>query len=80
MSNAAPAELDFLKCLADAWDGRGNNVFTGGESRALWSLTYQDPYDSKPAWVELTGEQRRRLVLAARGAISLGRVCQVLLQ
>ncbi len=83
MASNAPVELDFIKAIADAWDGRGNNVFTAGEGRALWILGYLDPARLEhgiPRWAELSGEDRRRLVHAARGAISLGRVCQVLLQ
>lgn len=79
-----PRELDFIKCLADAWDGRGNNVFTAGECRALWTLGYLDQQRLEEfgarQWAQLTPHERERLVVAARAAVSLGRVCQVLLQ
>lgn len=83
MASNAPVELDFIKAIADAWDGRGNNVFTAGEGRALWILGYLDPARLEqgiPRWAELNSVERQRLVLAARASISLGRVCQVLLQ
>ena len=81
MSNQV-RELDFVKLVADAWDGRGNNVFTGAEQRALWMLAYQDAavLEDLPRWSELSGNQRQLLIGAAARAISFGRVCQVLLQ
>jgi hypothetical protein len=75
-------ELDFIKQVADAWDGRGNNVFTLAETRALWVMAYQDPamLENLPRWSQLTGQQRQHLIGAAAKAISFGRVCQLLLQ
>jgi hypothetical protein len=79
---SAPVEFDFIKAVADAWDGRGDNVLMLGEQRALWALTHMDPArlePTMPRWAEIPPQDRMRLVLAMRRAISLGRVCQLLL-
>lgn len=69
--------IDFIARLADAWDGRGRNVFTagGGEHLALLNLAGLDASLARVYWNNLDGDERRKLVFAARRAIEFGRQC-----
>jgi hypothetical protein len=70
-------EVDFIARLADAWDGRGRNVFTagGGEHLALLGLAGLDASLAWVPWNNLGGDERMKLVFAARRAIEFGRQC-----
>ena len=71
------AEVDFIARLADAWDGRGSNIFRAGgtEHRALLDLAGLDPSLANERWRELKAGERLKLVQAARRAIEFGRAC-----
>lgn len=67
--------IDFIARLAEAWDLQGRHAFLagGGEHRALLGLAWLPLELKDRRWNDLTGEQRRRLLVAARQAIDLGR-------
>lgn len=69
--------IDFIARLAEAWDLQGRHAFLagGGEHRALLGLAYLPMELAKKRWNDLTGEQRRRLVVAARQGVDFGRQC-----
>jgi len=69
--------IDFLARLADAWDFKGQFVFRAGgvEHRALLELARLPRELSELKWRELTGDQRREILYAARRAIEFGRQC-----
>lgn len=71
------ANLGFVARLADAWDFKGNHVFTasGAEHRALLDLAVLPAELAQVRWTELTGDQRFKLIFAARRAIEFGRQC-----
>jgi hypothetical protein len=78
LRNAAAAlvPVDFIARLADAWDGRGKwtlNPYV--EHRALLDIAGLSTDLSKRRWTEFTGEERQRLLLAARRAVEFGRQC-----
>lgn len=70
-------EPDFIARLADAWDGKGNNVFRpgGDEHRALLDLARLPPGLSRATWDQLAPNERWALLLAAKRAIEFARVC-----
>jgi len=71
--------VDFVARLADAWDGRGRNVLTPpSEHGALLTLAHLNVELWHLRWDELSGDQRRALVLAARRAVELGRACALI--
>lgn len=77
---AAPAAIDFIARLADAWDGRGNHVLIPpAEHQALLRLARLDmPPNSvywSTKWAELTDVQRRKLLEACGSAVRLGQAC-----
>ena len=65
---------DFTARLADAWDGRGANVLTHAEQRALWELAGMSA-ESLPRepWTGLRPMQREALIFAGRKAIAFGK-------
>jgi hypothetical protein len=78
LRNAAAAVMpvDFIARLADAWDGRGKwtlNPYV--EHRALLDLAGLSAELRIRRWQDFTGEERQRLLLAARRAIEFGRQC-----
>jgi hypothetical protein len=79
MSNDV-ARMDFIARLAAGWDGRGDDVLTLAEKRALWALTHLPPwrehYGLSPTWKMLEPHERERLVRAARQTIELARWAQ----
>ncbi len=66
---------DFIARLADAWDFNGSHIFTPGrrEHRALCALGTLPIERAQLSWSELSGEDRCKLVFAARLAIEFGR-------
>ena len=68
---------DFIARLADAWDGKGANVFTatGAEHRALLELARLPAGLAAMKWADLSPIERWALMLAARRAIEFGRQC-----
>ncbi|MDQ2640751.1 MAG: hypothetical protein M3Y79_09265 [Pseudomonadota bacterium] len=73
------AEVDFIKRLADGWDGRGDDVLTFAERRALWALCGFPPMpvgELHPHWQQLSPRERESLVRAARQTIELARWAQ----
>ena len=75
--NAAARSVDFVARLAEAWDLQGRHCFAAGgrEHRALLSLAYLPADLEKRRWHQLTEEQRRRLIVAARQGVEFGRAC-----
>jgi hypothetical protein len=75
--NAAARSVDYIARLAEAWDLQGRHCFAAGgrEHRALLSLAYLPTELEKRRWAQLTEEQRRRLLVAARQAVEFGRAC-----
>jgi hypothetical protein len=71
------ASLDFVARLAACWDFDGAQVFSvgGREHRALVALAGLPGELSELRWDELSGEQRYKLIFAARLAIEFGRQC-----
>lgn len=69
--------IDFIGRMAEAWDGLGRHPLVAGgrEHRALLGLAWLPPELEKRKWNDLTGEQRRRLIVAARQAVEFGRAC-----
>ena len=75
--NAAARSVDYIARLSEAWDLQGRHCFAvgGREHRALLSLAYLPVELEKRRWDDLTAEQRRRLIVAARQAVEFGRAC-----
>lgn len=75
MIGEAYRAVDFIARMSEAWDLSGRHPFAAGRSehRALLALAYLPPELAERRWNELTGEQRWRLLQAARKAIDLGR-------
>lgn len=68
--------LDFVARFADAWNGRGDVVFTEPERQALCDLAgLSRTVSRRYPWQELFPEDRRRLLVAARRAIEFARAC-----
>lgn len=70
--------LDFVARLADAWNGRGDVVLTLAERLALaelGGLSHARTKGLNSRWEELTANDRRYLLFAARRAIEFARVC-----
>lgn len=70
-------EQDFIARLADAWDGRGENVLRAGgeEHRALLQIARLPIGLAGASWSQLHGEERYKLLIAARQVIEFGRTC-----
>lgn len=70
-------ETDFIARLADAWDGKGRNVFaaSGVEHRALLEMAGLSTDLQRTRWRELAADERYKLFFAARRAIEFGRQC-----
>lgn len=70
-------QTDFLARLADAWDMKGHNVFRPSrvEHLALLSIAALPPALAGAKWHELTGDERQKLLFAARSVIEFGRQC-----
>lgn len=74
--SAAGRSVDYIARLAEAWDGTGRQLLTpGSEQRALLALAYLPAELETRLWRDLTAEQRRRLMGAARRAVEFGRTC-----
>jgi hypothetical protein len=73
--NAAARSVDYIARLAEAWNLEGRHCFAAGgrEHRALLSLAYLPPELEKRRWEDLTAEQKRRLIVAARQGVEFGR-------
>jgi len=69
--------VDAIARLAEAWDMKGRHALLAGgsEHRALLELAYLPAHLWNTPWDVLTGEQRLRLVQAARKAVDFGRAC-----
>jgi hypothetical protein len=69
--------VDPIARLAEAWEMAGRHAFLagGGEHLALLGLAHLPAELAKVRWDRLTAEQRRRLMIAARQAVELGRLC-----
>jgi hypothetical protein len=69
--------VDFIARLADAWDQKGQSIFTasGVEHLALLALAGLPASLARSRWAELSGEERFALLKAARRAIEFGRQC-----
>jgi hypothetical protein len=72
---AEAVEIDFIARMSEAWDLRGGHCFAAGgrEHRALLALAGLPIALANVAWNDLNGDQRRRLIIAARHAVDLGR-------
>ena len=73
--------IDCIARLAEAWDGRGRNPLRPPYEHAallaragLLDLA-QRRLEEWIFWDNLTPDQRRRLILAARECVELGRAC-----
>lgn len=70
-------QTDFLARLADAWDLRGSFTLAPSrlEHRALLELAQLPPALATAKWAELRGDERFKLLVAARRVIEFGRQC-----
>lgn len=77
MIGEAYRSVDFVARLAEAWDCAGRHPFEAGgsEHRALLALAYLPLDLADRHWSQLTADQRRRVLIAARKAVDLGRAC-----
>jgi hypothetical protein len=73
--------IDCVARLAEAWDGKGRNPLTPPYEHAallaragLLDLAHQR-MEGWLFWDSLTPDQRRRLLIAARDLVELGRAC-----
>jgi hypothetical protein len=71
--------MDFIARLAAGWDGRGNDVITLAERRALWAMSGMPAWPTgelAPMWRHLSPREREQLVRCARQVIELARWAQ----
>lgn len=75
--DVARAALDILGRVAEAWDYRGEHCLEprGREHRALLALALLPADLAGRRWHDLSGDERRKIVFAARAAVELGKAC-----
>lgn len=67
---------DFVARFADAWDGKGQQVFTPYRDHiALLELARLPQTLHRTRWAQLSGSDRFELLKAARRLIELRRLC-----
>lgn len=66
--------VDFVARLAEAWDGAGRQALAPPtDHEALCCLARLPLFVSLVRWRDLNGDQRQKLVFAARRAVELGK-------
>lgn len=76
VDDARSRSVDVIARLAESWDGIGRNALTAPiEHQALLCIAHLPTILHVRRWNDLTGDERSKLLTAARRAVELGKLC-----